>query len=103
MLSTQLAEAASERDDWQREARAGRQRLATAETALRGRELELQDARRAYEVCPGICVTSLDLKFDPNAGPLMQSRCLGMPGGQQCLVRVPGLGKAGQKRAVLRA
>ncbi len=50
MVSAQLAEAASERDDWQEEARRVRQRLMTAEASARGRELELQDQRRAYEV-----------------------------------------------------
>jgi hypothetical protein len=50
VLSTQLAEVASERDDWQRESRSGRQRLAVMETAARGKELELQEVRRAYEV-----------------------------------------------------
>ena len=50
VLGTQVAEVAAERDEWQQEARSGRQRLAATETAVRGRDLELRDQRRAYEV-----------------------------------------------------
>ena len=60
-LSTQLATAASEAEGWQREASGLRARLATVETAARGKAAEVEDVRRAYEVAavPVLCVQAL--------------------------------------------